>query len=249
MQPYLFPYIGYFQLIAAVDQWVVFDTPQYVRHGWVNRNRILHPTAGPKYIVIPLAKHEHSAPICELKVHPTIDWKSKIVGQLKAYYGKKTKNAQTVIELVEESLDVSSTSLSAVLVNCLRCVCDYLDLKFNYVLASELEIDREKIDHAGQWALEISKCLNATEYINPVGGKELFNATEFEESNIKLSFLTAGIDEYDQRNEEFVGVLSILDVMIWNSQASVKAMLQNYLLCHVEDRRIQSGLSKQGVTA
>ena len=117
MQPYFFPYIGYFQLINAVDQWVVFDTPQYFRHGWINRNRVLHPQAGPKYIVVPLAKHQKETPIREVLVHPTIEWKAKMIGQLRSYYAKKAKFVTPVVEMVEKSFETPNDSLTDLLVN------------------------------------------------------------------------------------------------------------------------------------
>ena len=81
MQPYLFPYLGYFDLINSVDRWVVCDTCQYIRHGWVNRNRILHPTKGWQYIVVPLTKHERNASIDSITVHADAKWKARILGQ------------------------------------------------------------------------------------------------------------------------------------------------------------------------
>lgn len=228
MQPYFFPYIGYFQLISSVDQWVVFDTPQYIRHGWVNRNRILHPQAGPKYILLPLARHSKDDVIGEILLHPGTEWKLKIMAQLKDYYRKKAPNFNAVMEMVDSALDEGESSLTRLLVRCLTHTCDYMGLEFKPIIASELNIDPAKVQHAGQWALEISKSLAATEYINPIGGRELFNPTEFEDANITLSFLESHAGEYAQNGAEFHRGLSILDVLMWNSRDETRVMLHDY---------------------
>src|SRR5687767_9328128 len=87
MQPYFFPYIGYFDLIHSVDQWVVFDTPQYIRHGWINRNRILHPTAGWQHIIAPVRKHHRAAPIGDIRVVEDGGWRALIPRQIEHYRG------------------------------------------------------------------------------------------------------------------------------------------------------------------
>lgn len=228
MQPYFFPYIGYFQLIHSADQWVVFDTPQYIRHGWVNRNRILHPQAGPKYILLPLAKHSKDAAISEMLIHPDMDWKSKIMSQLKNYYHKRAPNFKAVVEMVDSALDDRESSLARLLVRCLAHTCNYMGLDFKPIMASELNVDLVNVQHSGQWALEISILLGATEYINPIGGRELFNPTEFADSNITLSFLESHAREYVQGVNEFYKGLSIIDVLMWNSRDEASVMLHDY---------------------
>ena len=230
MQPYFFPYIGYFQLINAVDQWVVFDTPQYIRHGWVNRNRILHPQAGPKYMLLPLAKHSKNVVIGDVLLHPDVAWKPKIMAQLSDYYRKRAPNFGEVMEMAESALDEHETSLTRLLVRCLEHTCEFIGVEFNPIFASQLEIDSNNVTHAGQWALEISKALQATEYINPIGGRELFNTQEFEDSNIRLSFLKSATGIYNQGGNDFYEALSILDVLMWNSNGEISSMLNDFEL-------------------
>lgn len=230
MQPYFFPYIGYFQLIHAVDLWVVFDTPQYIRHGWVNRNRILHPQAGSRYIILPLASHSKKVAINEVLLHPDLEWKTKIMAQLQAYYSKQAPFYEAVTEMVSIALDEEDSCLSRCLVKCLAQVCEYIGMEFKPIMASELELDSVRVEHAGQWALEISKLLGATQYINPIGGRGIFQPREFAKSNIKLSFLKSQADAYDQGVNHFFEALSILDVLMWNSKAETLKMLDNYTL-------------------
>ena len=82
MQPYFFPYLGYFDLINRCDKWIVFDTPQYIRHGWINRNRILHPQQGWQYIIVPVKKHKRDTPINQIEIVPPALWSPRILGQL-----------------------------------------------------------------------------------------------------------------------------------------------------------------------
>ena len=85
MQPYLFPYLGYFDLIHCTDRWIVFDTAQYIRHGWINRNRILHPTSGWQYFIIPVKKQSRNTPICDIQVSDNPGWRARVLGQLEHY--------------------------------------------------------------------------------------------------------------------------------------------------------------------
>src|SRR6516164_5585189 len=105
MQPYLFPYIGYFDLTCRVDRWVVFDTAQYPRHGWVNRNRILHPVRGWQYIIAPVVKHHRAARICDVQVIEDRAWCKHIEGQL-AHYRRRAPYFDVVMSLVRDCLSV-----------------------------------------------------------------------------------------------------------------------------------------------
>jgi hypothetical protein len=230
MQPYFFPYIGYFQLISAADQWVVFDTPQYIRHGWINRNRILHPQAGPKYIILPLEHHPRDAAIRDLRTHPDIDWKTRVMAQVSDYYGKQAPHARAVLELLDEALDERERDLTAVLVKSLGAVCAYLDIPFHARLASTIEFDREQVEHAGQWALWLTQAVGGTHYINPASGQSLFEPSEFAALSIELSFLETGPLKYPQGKSVFQENLSIIDVLMWNSREEVRDMLDSFQL-------------------
>src|SRR5512140_2804121 len=85
MQPYFFPYLGYFELIFLTDQWIVFDISKYIRHGWVNRNRVLHPTQGWVYITVPLQKHSSDTPINHIETKDIEEWRPRLFGQLSHY--------------------------------------------------------------------------------------------------------------------------------------------------------------------
>src|SRR5678815_4096817 len=105
MQPYFFPYLGYFDLIHRVDEWVVFDTAQYIRHGWVNRNRILHPTEGWQYVTVPIQKHLQDISICDVQIVSGGGWRERLERQLH-HYRRRAPHYDAVMALVHECLNL-----------------------------------------------------------------------------------------------------------------------------------------------
>jgi hypothetical protein len=225
MQPYFAPYVGYFDLIRRCDQWIVFDSAQYIRHGWVNRNRILHPTKGEQYVIVPLQKHARETAIKDIAIVPGDEWRSRIRGQLQHYRGK-APHFQIVADLVYSVLDLDTSSLSQLNVWFLRQVCARLGLPFNCQIFSELKLALPTISEPGQWALEISTALGATEYLNPPGGRSLFDANEFSARGVKLTILEPIDFVYPCPGYSFVGGLSIIDVMMWNSPEEIVSRLE-----------------------
>ena len=227
MQPYFFPYIGYWQLIHAVDCFVLFDDAQYIRHGWINRNRILKPGGGWQYILAPLRKHEVTESIKNVIVHPDKKWKDLILAQL-AHYKKKARYFDETIELVREVL-FSNNEQSIALINfaIINKLCVYLDIKKEIILSSEQNYDYAHVGDAGEWALRISEQIGASEYINPAAGSGLFDREKFSASNIRLSFLNTEEIDYPQRGD-FEPFLSIIDVLMFNGNECTKELLKKY---------------------
>jgi len=232
MQPYFSPYIGYFQLINAVDKWIVFDIVQYKRHHWINRNRVLHPNSGWQYIIVPLKKHPRDISIKDILVDNGIDWKNKIIRQLQ-HYSKKAPFYTETINFLKECLFAeyyNGSSLLKLNTYILKKICEKMNIRFDYAICSEMDLQFEEIKQPGEWALTISEQLGAEEYINPYGGKNIFNPAKFKEKNIKLKFLKCNSIEYEQKGYKFVSDLSIIDVMMWNSEYEVSSMLNRYEL-------------------
>ena len=220
MQPYFFPYLGYFDLIHRTDRWVVFDTAQYIRHGWVNRNRILHPNSGWQYILAPLQQHHREAPIRDVRVHEGRGWRDRLCGQL-VHYKKKAPYYAAAMGLVEDCLDNTELSLSRLNVGILDKVCRYLQIPFRYEYFSDMKLDLGPITGPGDWALRISEAMGADEYINSPGAKGYLDRKQFESAGIKLTFqefenMTYCCDPYS-----FEPALSIIDVLMWNSPSAV----------------------------
>ncbi len=134
MQPYFFPYIGYWQLINAVDCFVLFDEAQYIKQGWVNRNRILKPIDGWQYIIVPLKKHAMTEPIKNVQVCPDEKWKELIIKQI-AHYKNKTKFFKEINEIISEII-FSDNEKSIGAINCkiIKKLCGHLDIKIEIIV-------------------------------------------------------------------------------------------------------------------
>lgn len=214
MQPYFFPFLGYYSLIKNTDRWIVFDNVQYIRHGWINRNRILKPSEGWQYIIVPLAKHSRDVIIRDIQISPNMDWKSRLLGQL-AHYKNKAPFYRETIDMVYQALDINTSSIRDLNIHVLEITCKYLGIKFDYMISSELGISIETIQSPGVWALEISKHLGASYYLNPIGGKEIFDSDKFNNSGITLEYLNLELKPYLQKRKDFEPGLSIIDFLMF----------------------------------
>ncbi len=212
MQPYFLPYPGYFALIARSDVWLVFDDAQMIRHGWVDRNRILHPTEGWQYIKVPLKKHAREAKISECEVSEP-DWGAKIIRQLGHY--RKAPHYAAVIAMLDQAFQSAPTQLALLNTHVLSAVCGYIGLPFAPKLHSTLEYDRSLVQGPGDWALEASRALGASTYVNPPGGRDLFDPLRFRQAGVDLAFLHWPNLPYLQRRSSFEPALSMLDMLMW----------------------------------
>lgn len=227
MQPYFFPYIGYWQLIHAADRFVLFDDAQYMRHGWVNRNRILKPGGSWQYILVPLKKHEVTDSIKNVEAHPEKKWKELIIAQL-AHYKKRARYFDETNELVREILfSNNEQSIAAINFAIIKRLSAYLDSNKEIIQSSEQNFDYSDVGDAGEWALRIAEQMRASEYINPAAGAELFDREKFSSSNIKLSFLKPQEIVYSQRGA-FEPHLSIIDVLMFSGVEGTKELLKHY---------------------
>jgi hypothetical protein len=231
MQPYFLPYIGYYSLIKHTDKWIIFDVVQFIRHGWIERNRVLKPGEGWQYISVPLQKHSRDTLIKDILVRTEEDWQQKLLRQLE-HYKKKAPYYRQTIEVLTEGFEKNYESINHLNANLLEATCTYLQIPFQINIFSEMNLQIEPVLHSGQWALNICKSLDATEYINPPGGIELFDKKEFKDSNIKLSFLKNKVPEYSQRRNTFEPGLSIVDVMMFNDVQAISQMLNDYEIIH-----------------
>lgn len=229
MQPYFYPYIGYFQLIQAADRFVLFDDVQYIRHGWVNRNRILKPVEGCQFIIMPLTAHSRGTLIKDIQLAEVSRNKDKILRQIE-HYKKTAPWYKTVRSLMGDSFSIDQNSIAEMNGNYLKAVCDYIGIDFKIEISSQMNFDYSQVQNAGEWALRMCEQLQATEYINPAGGMELFDNNQFEKSNIGLRFLQPSLRAYNQRRKHFEPGLSIIDVMMFNEPAEIKNLINDYQL-------------------
>lgn len=227
MQPYFFPYLGYYQLIAAVDRFVVWDDVQYIQRGWVNRNRILL-NGEPVYINLPVEKAPQSAYISERKVADLNAAAPKMLGQLHSAY-RKAPQYLAARELVEAVLNIKESNLGLFLYKSLQLVCDYLELSTELVLSSSLQKEDAGLS-GSQRVIALAKANQATMYINAIGGRELYQAADFTAEGIDLRFIKMHDIEYQQGSEAFVPYLSMVDVLMFNSKEQIQDFLQQYAL-------------------
>jgi hypothetical protein len=229
MQPYFFPYIGQFQLIQAVDRFILCDDVQYIRHGWINRNRILKPCEGHQYVIVPVSKHQTHSPIKDVKVANGQDWKKTILRQVE-HYRKIAPYYATVQKVLNDCLAPEETSIARLNGHCFTVVCDYIGIPFKVEMSSELGLDYSNVNNAEDGALRMCEQLGATAYFNPPGGMELYSKESFCKSNIRLNFVKPNFKEYDQHRNGFIPGLSIIDIMMFNAPAEIRAMLNDYQL-------------------
>ncbi len=227
MQPYFFPYLGHFSLIAAVDEWIVFDITQYTPKTWMNRNRILHPKAGWQYVTMPLSNSSISIKIHEAKVLNLSAAKANIAGKL-SHYKKKAPYFEKVTALVNEVFDsATDDSLVHFNVRALGAVCRYLGIPFHYRVCSELNLPLPEKPGPGGWALEICSLLGATNYVNPASGQDIFDPAAFARRGVSLHFAQAREFVYPVAPYQFEPNLSILDVLMWNSPDATAGAARN----------------------
>lgn len=228
MQPYFFPYLGYFSLIKHTDRFILFDTVQFIRHGWIERNRILNPNGDWQYIKVPLVKFSQSTIIKDIQINNNFGWREKIFAQLQ-HYKKKAPNYTIVIELLEDIFSADYFDIVSLDLNSLIKVADYLGINTSIEVFSSMGLAIEKVNAPDEWALNICKALgNVEEYWNPPGGASFFDKVKYEKAGIKLKFHSIKLTEYIQRQSIFIPGLSIIDVMMFNSINDINEMLDNY---------------------
>lgn len=228
MQPYFFPYLGHFSLIAYTDEWIVFDTTQYTPKAWMNRNRVLHPVDGWNYISIPLQHSSISIKTYEARIQDVTAVHKQVLGKL-SHYKKRAPYYSRVESLVHEVFqEQDDDSLVNLNVRGLKCVCRYLEIPFNYKICSEMNLTLPESMPAGKWAPTISGLLGAAEYVNPIGGKELFNPDDFTKLGVELRFLKATEFQYDTKQYRYESGLSILDVLMWNDPEIVREAVHRF---------------------
>lgn len=223
MQPYFFPYIGYWQLIKAVDKYVVYDDVSYIKGGWINRNNFLI-NGQKKLFTIQLNGVSSYKNINEIEIKDDF---SSFRKMLQINYGR-APFFKDCFQLIENILFYENRNLGMFLFNSIKVVSEYLDFDTDILLSAEIEKDnnlkgKEKV-------LQICKLLGADEYYNAIGGQALYDKSDFFNNGVNLSFVETNITPYKQFKNEFVGGLSIIDVLMFCSKEVVSRMLSNFEL-------------------
>lgn len=224
MQPYFFPYLGYFQLIIAVDKFIFYDDVNFIKKGWVNRNRIITNNL-VNNINLGLIKASQNKKINEISI--ITDDFNKTLKTIQHSYSKAPffKEVYTLIENYFLSLTPKNL-LSEATANSILKVCEYLGINRSFEFSSEKYPNTRGMER-GDRLMAICHENKADKYINPLGGTELYKKEVFKDNKIELQFLKPKLETYQQWGGDFISGLSIIDVLMFNSKTDVKRML-NY---------------------
>lgn len=227
MQPYFLPYIGYWQLIKAVDVFVVYDDIQFTKKGWINRNRYLL-NGEDNTFSLPLKKDSDYLNVIDRELSENAEKDiAKQFRKIESAY-KKAPYFNDVMPLINDCFSCSEKNLFRYILNSIVRITQALDITTELVVSSELGVSADK---KGQdRVIETCKQLNATDYVNPIGGKSLYLSSEFAANGLQLHFQNVKPYSYPQFNNEFVPHLSILDVLMFNGFKQTKLMLSEWNL-------------------
>lgn len=235
MQPYFMPYIGYISLIKHSDLFILFDPVQFIRHGWIERNRILKQNEGWLYIQVPLIKsNNRDTKIKDCLIDNTKDWKGKIKAQLQPYK-KIAPQYYKVMVLIDTIFAKEYNDIVMLNKISLEEICNYLGFPKELPIFSNMDLDIEEPDAADEWALNICKKVNPDpsdkiHYINPIGGLDFFDKSKYMSNNIEISFQKMTLTPYNQKREPHEAGLSILDVLMFNTPEEINVMLDQFEL-------------------
>ncbi|MEY4093699.1 MAG: hypothetical protein RLZZ53_898 [Acidobacteriota bacterium] len=225
MQPYFLPYIGYWQLMAAVDRFVIYDHIKYTKKGWINRNRFLRNGADA-YFTLPLKKGPDHLAIVEREIADEFDPAAWLRPLHEAY--RKAPFVDAVYPLLQEIVQAPVRNLFEFLHHSLVTTARYLGIETAIVVSSQLAIDEQL--RAEARVLALCEACGATRYINPIGARaaDLYSATAFSARGIELRYLQSRPVTYPQLGQPFVPWLSIVDIMMFNSPSAVRGMLGEF---------------------
>jgi len=221
MQPYFFPYFGYFQLINAVDHFIIHDDVQYIKGGWIARNR-LSKNGAPEYFRLAVSKAPHDTEIRQMQAADPAGDLKKLYGQFQSFYAR-APHRQQVLDLVSDG--PQTTALGDINLHFLRRVCDLLEIETPITLASEMDVapglaGKDKV-------IALVKAAGADKYVNPVGGKSLYRRDDFDAAGLRLAFLSMApdgtLDGWSER-------LSVLDLLARNELHEMRAALDSFVL-------------------
>lgn len=221
MQPYFLPYIGYFQLMQAVDKFVVFDDVNFINRGWINRNRFLiNGTA--RTLTVPLRGASQNKLIFEIEIAEDQNWRLKFLRTIHQSYSK-APHYKATSEMLERLIHFPVINLNKFLLNSLKEIAMYLSIDVNIINTSRI-YNNGNLKGQNR-ILDICRLENASDYINPIGGTELYDRPTFETNGLKLRFLQSVDIQYAQGTEEFHPFLSIIDVLMFNKPNDIQDLL------------------------
>lgn len=224
VQPYLFPYIGYFQLISAVDTFIFYDDVHFITRGWINRNRILINGLS-KYFTVPCRNASQNRLIYEVEHAMDEKERGRLLRKIRFSYSN-SPNFDRVYPIIKTVINKNTEYISDLAITSVKETMEYVGIQTETKISSEHYSNRN-LDRADR-LIDICHQEGATRYINPIGGREIYDKSYFEEQDIDLRFLKPRITEYDQNIESFVPWLSIIDILMFNSAEKVRNQFLNH---------------------
>ena len=230
MQPYTFPYIGYFQLLSAAKYFVFYDDVNYIRRGWINRNRILQ-NGRPLLFSIPMLQPSQNKLILESRCHVTAAWKDRFFKTLAYSYGH-CANFSVLANLISDVLQCGEHGIDRLSILSIHAVCSYLGLSFDSCRSSESFASTLKLGRVDRLC-QITKSFHSCHYLNLPGGSQIYCQREFAEHNVSLNFMYPSLSHYNQfpKNKKlgsFTAGLSIIDALMHCSKPQLLELLGGY---------------------
>lgn len=226
MQPYFFPYIGYWQLIHAVDCFVIYDDVNYIKSGWINRNRILINGA-PSYITAPLLHPSPNKHICDTSLQSSFGWREKLVKMIEITYRKAPFFAEA-FPIIENNIRYEENNLSDYLCHHLSTLARFIGIQTRIVQTSRCYENSHL--SSNERIYDICQQEGAKTYVNSQGGQSRYRRADFAQHGVELKFLIPIATEYKHAGMPHTPWLSIIDVMMFNSPSQVREMLNAYEL-------------------
>lgn len=227
MQPYFLPYIGYFQLIKVVDEFIIYDNIQFSKSGWFHRNRILE-NGKDVYISLPIKKDSDYIDVNERYLADSFEKdKLKMISKIKNNY-QKAPYFEKIMPLVESIFQCQHKNLFTFTFQSLKIICEYLKIDTPFIVSSTISIDHslKGVDKVKA----LVKQLKGDVYVNAIGGMALYDKEDFKKEEIDLQFIKTNNFTYTQYKNEFIPFLSIIDVLMFNDEKQIQKHLHSYEL-------------------
>jgi hypothetical protein len=232
MQPYFFPYIGYWQLINAADLFVIYDDVNYIKGGWINRNRLLI-NGKATFITAPL---QHASPhkrICDIALLPETAWRDKLVRAVENTYRRSPFFSET-FPVIEELIRHDTDNLATYLAHQLRTLAAFMGIDTEFAISNR-HYRNEALSGRAR-VLDICKIEGADIYLNLPGGQSLYDAETFRSHDLDLRFIAMRPMPYPQQASEFVPHLSIIDALMGAGPAAIRDHLDAFELITSENK-------------
>lgn len=237
MQPYFFPYLGYYSLIDKADIFIVCDEVQYIRQGWMNRNRILNHNTEFSYISMPVVKAPQKTAIKDIRIDQKSPWKEKLRQDLMRYrnHGCYYKDA---MEVIEACLAYETDSLTAFHVNSIKQVMAYVGIEGRIEVLTDMKLKLPEIQCADEWGLYVTKALGGQTYYNPPGGMSFYSSQKYTQNGVEILFVANKLAPYNQGRDYFVASMSIIDAMMFLSPSQILEQVKNYDIQSIESNSL-----------